>query len=90
MACNYSSTCLVGTPLGPSESVPTWQVTPRQRGLCWGGGGVRGRGVGRLGWVVGGVGRGVGGEGGGGGVHNTHWPWPCSVHIVLRRVICFV
>ena len=55
----YSSTCLVGTPLGPSESVPTWQVTPRQRGLCWGGGGAGG-------WW-GGEGSGWGGAGGGGG-----------------------
>ena len=60
----YSSICLVGTPLGPSESVPTWQVTPRQRGLCWGGGGGRVRGE-EGGWVKGGEGCGWGGEGGG-------------------------
>ena len=55
--------------MGPSESVPTWQVTPRQRGLCWGGGGggLGGGGWGRewVGWGRGGGGEG-GGEGGGG------------------------
>ena len=68
----YSSTCLVGTPWGSGENVPTWQVTAHQRGqgLGWLGRRVAGEGDGwGGGWLArgGDWGGGLGREGGGGG-----------------------